>query len=309
MSEGTLPAVGDVLAGRTIVRPVGEGAMGIVYEARGISDRSVAIKVLKPAPAADPTLVQEFAAEGQSTGAVRHENVVQILEQGTEDGLHYMIMEFVDGPPLDRLLRTRKRLDWKLATKLLLPVAKALGHAHAQGLIHRDVKPGNILLYRDGRPRLTDFGIVKDIGSLKGYLVQGRAVGTPAYASPEQCTGKRLSEGTDMYSLGATFYHALTGRPPFTGDTAVKLAKQHVNVPPAPPNSLVKDTPRALSKIVEKMLAKRVSDRVVSMERLVHDLEMIQQGKVALDVGPGRPKVNTAALKGLRRTRTVRRIG
>ncbi len=283
--------------------------MGVVFEARGVSDRSVAIKVLKPEHSANPTLVQEFAAEGQSTGAVKHDNVVQILEQGVEDGLHFLTMEFVDGPPLDRLLRKKKRLSWQLATRLLLPVAKALGHAHGMGLIHRDIKPGNILLYRDGRPRLTDFGIVKDIGSLRGYLVQGRAVGTPAYASPEQYLRKRLSEGTDMYSLGATFYHALCGKPPFKADTPLKLARQHVNAPPAPPISLTPDIPRALSKLVEKMLAKRVSDRVESMDRLAHDLGMILNGKVALDVGPSRPRVNPAALKGLRRTKRTRRIG
>jgi serine/threonine-protein kinase len=218
-------------------------------------------------------------------------------------------MEFVDGPSLERLIQAKKRLPWPLAVRLIRPVARALGHAHEQGFVHRDVKPGNILLYRDGRPRLTDFGIVKDIGSLKGYLVQGRAVGTVAYASPEQCLGKRLSGATDMYSLGATFYHALTGRPPFTGETPVKIAQKHAQLPPRPPADLVPDIPRALGKTVERMLAKKVADRLDSMARLDHDLGMILEGKVPLAVGATAPKVNRAALRGLRRTRPTRRTG
>jgi eukaryotic-like serine/threonine-protein kinase len=306
MSIGSLPVVGDTIAGLTILRRVGEGASGVVYEARNGSAHSHAIKILRPEAAEDDTLLREFVDEAHATGSVEHKNVVAIRDRGQEGGLHYILMEFVDGPPLDVLLQRNGRLPWKPSTRIVMRLANALAHAHAKGLIHRDVKPANVLLYRDGRPRLTDFGIVKDIGSLKGYLVQGRKVGTPAYASPEQCLGKRLCQATDVYSLGATFYHMVCGVQPFLGDTAADIMRKHVSTSAVPPCEVVTGIPKALSKVIERMLAKKQTDRFPSLERLVHDLDMIVEGKVAINVPGARPRVNTAALRGLHRTRTSR---
>jgi serine/threonine-protein kinase len=256
----------------------GEGAAGVVFEALDPAGRTVAVKVLRPEKALDPRLVEEFLAEAEATRSVDHENVVSILDAGFARGHHFFVMEFVDGSRLADL----ERLPWRTATRIMIGVAKALAHAHRKGLVHRDVKPENVLLDRDGRPRLTDFGIAKDISTLKGYLTAGRPVGTAAYASPEQCLGKRLSPATDMYSLGATFYAAVCGRPPFTGASRSEVMKMHVKAVPRPPRDLVPELPRPLSRLIERMMAKRQSDRVPDMDRLVRDLGTILAGRIPI---------------------------
>jgi serine/threonine protein kinase len=302
MTGGRLPDLGETIADRTLVRRIGEGSMGVVFEAHGPNgDAPTAIKVLKPEVARDDAAVAEFGDEAHATGAIDHENVVTILDRGVDRELHYIVMELVDGPPLDRLLQAKGRLPFKPVVKIGIQLAAALGHAHAQGLVHRDVKPANVLLYKNGRARLTDFGIVKDIGSLQGYLLRGRRVGTASYASPEQCLDKRLSEATDVYSLGATLYHALCGKAPFNGGSPQEIARRHVHTTPVPPCEAVPEVPRSLSKLVERMLAKRQADRPTT-ERVVHDLGCVLKGKVAIATGPAAPRVNPAALKGLRRT-------
>jgi len=189
-------------------------------------------------------------------------------------------------------------------------VARALQSAHDKGLVHCDVKPENILLYKDDRARLTDFGIVKDISSLKGYLVKGRTVGTAAYASPEQCLGKRLSAATDMYSLGATLFTVVCGRHPFVADSRSAIMKKHVQEKLVPPSEIVPDLPKPLSNAVEKMMSKRQTDRYQAMLHLIKDLELILSGKVAIAEGK---RVNPEALMGLtpgRRTKDrVRQAG
>jgi len=287
LSEGSvsvkrIPQPGDTIAGRTLVRAVGEGAMGVVFEARTPDGDTTALKVLKPEKAENERSVAEFRSEAEATGTVKHEYVVTVLGTGRDDGYHWIEMEFVDGPTLARLLADKGPLAWRWATKIIVQVAQGLGRAHDLGLIHRDVKPDNILLYRDGRARLTDFGIVKDIGSLRGYLLKGRRVGTAAYASPEQCLDKRLSTATDMYSLGATWFRMVCGRPPFLGETTSGVMKQHVTRPPPSPIDLVDDIPKAVSNIIERMLAKKQADRFPSMDVLLDDLMMILRGKVAI---------------------------
>jgi len=301
LPEKALPGPGDRIAGCTLVRKVGEGGMGVVFEARDGGGETRAVKILRPGKAGDPATMRAFVNEGEATGSVDHENVVTVLTQGEEGGHHFITMEFVDGTPLHLQLRERGRLPWREATEIVAQVARALGAAHSLGLVHRDVKPDNVLLYRDGRARLTDFGIVKDISSLKGYLLKGRRVGTAVYASPEQCLDKRLDAATDMYSLGATFYHLVCGRHPFTGDSAQVVMKKHVRAPLVPPHEIVPDLPRPLSNAIERMMAKKQTDRYESMDRLVADLELILSGKVA--IGAGGKRVDTGRLRPLRRAR------
>jgi serine/threonine-protein kinase len=300
LPDRPMPEPGDIIADRMIMRFTGEGAMGIVFEVRDEADRSTALKILKPEKAANPDALREFRDEGEATGAVDHENVVTVLRQGESDGWHYIEMEYVDGPPLHRLLKERGALPWREATEIVVQVARALGAAHDLGFVHRDVKPDNVLLYRDGRARLTDFGIVKDISSLKGFLLKGRKVGTALYASPEQCLDKRLDAATDMYSLGATFYHMVCGRPPFKGDSPNVVMNKHVKAPLLPPCELDPEIPKALSNAIEKMLAKKQTDRYPAMARLIEDLEMILGGKVAIGGGP---HVDIDSMKELRRSR------
>jgi serine/threonine-protein kinase len=292
-----------MIAGHMVLRIAGEGGAAVVYEARDRLDRSFALKVLRPEKAADPVAVTDFANEAEATAAVGHDNVVRVLGHGEEGGRHFILMEYVDGPPLHLLLAEKGRLPFAEATRIVLQVAEALRHAHGKGLVHRDVKPQNILLYRDGRARLTDFGIVKDISSLKGFLLKGRAVGTAAYASPEQCLDKRLDAATDMYSLGATFYHMLCGRPPFAGASRSETMKLHVGAEPPPPGRFAPDLPKPLVNTVLRMLAKRQTDRYPDMARLIHDLTKILEGKVAIaDAGP---RVDSRSVTAPKRTKPV----
>lgn len=309
MSVETLPGPGDMVAGRRLVRRVGEGAMGVVFETRDENGDTTALKLLRPEKAASEANIADFINEAEATGSVDHPCVVTVLGHGESDGIHWIEMEFVDGPPLHRFLADRGRLPWRWGTKIVVQMAQALGRAHEMGLIHRDVKPDNILLFQDGRARLTDFGIVKDIGSLKGYLLKGRKVGTARYASPEQCLDKRLSTATDMYSLGATFFHIVCGRPPFLAETPSKVMKQHVTRKPPSPSDLVDDIPKATSNTILRMLAKKQSDRYPSMERLLDDLMAALRGRVAIDEGG--PKVNIGNVgrltRGRRATEEVRK--
>jgi eukaryotic-like serine/threonine-protein kinase len=298
-----LPRLGEIIAGYSVLKKVGEGNRGVVYQARDARGETVALKVLKPDCARDADLVREFLDEAAATDRIDHEGVVKVLGDGAEDGRHHLLMEFVDGPPLDRVLTERGRISWRTATRIMIGLANGLAAAHAKGLIHRDVKPANILLMRDGSPKIVDFGIVKDIGTLKGFLVNGRRVGTAAYASPEQCLGKRLSESTDMYSLGATFYHMVCGRPPFEGKSTTEVMKKHVRALPVPPADLIRTLPKGLSKAIEKMLAKKQTDRFESMEKLASDLEMILEGKVAISAG--KPRVERTSTRGSRPPRTA----
>jgi serine/threonine-protein kinase len=294
---------GTPVAGLEIVRLVGEGSMGRVYEAMGPDGERFALKLLKPGKAEDPANIQDFHNEAEATGSVVHENVVRHHGYGFTDGHHYILMEFVDGPTLHRLLVKRKRLPWRQAVSIAIQVARGLGAAHTRGLVHRDVKPENVLLFRDGRVRLTDFGIVKDISSLKGFLLRGDQVGTAAYASPEQIEGKRLDASTDMYSLGATLYHMICGREPFKGRSPREIMKKALEEPIVPPCGIVADVPKVLSNTVLKMMAKRQTDRHPSTDRLIKDLEMILEGKVAIaDAGP---RVDTSAVGALKSTRSI----
>ena len=300
----SLPQAGDILAGHMLFRRIGEGGMGVVYESRDPEGQLAAVKVLRPRLADDPAVVEEFRNEARATAAVRHDSVVGIRRCGVEAGLHYMVMELVDGPPLESALRQVRRLSWKTSVRVAIHVARALGHAHEKGLLHRDVKPGNVLLTKDDRAKLIDFGIVKDISTLKGYLVNGRSRGTAAYASPEQCLGKRLSAATDIYSLGATLYHMVCGRPPFLGKTRTEVLTKHVKALARPPLEHAPEMPRALSKLIERMLAKKQADRPPSMQRVAHDLGLILEGKVA--IADNGPRADFTALRGLKSRRTAR---
>ncbi len=283
MSPDRLPPLGTELGRFRLLRVAGEGARGVVYEADDPAfDRSVAVKVLRPKFDDDPEAMEEFQNEAEATAQVQHENVVSILLRGEQDGYRYYIMEFVDGDDVEDRLKSGEPLPWRESVDIALQVGRALLEAHTLGLLHRDVKPGNILLYKNGRARLTDFGIVKDISSLKGFLVTGRSVGTAAYASPEQCLGKRLLPATDIYSLGATLYHMLTGHFPFPGSTNQEFMRGHVKTPLVPLIEVREDIPRPLSNAVSRMMAKSPLARYESMDRALADLEQIAAGKKPL---------------------------
>jgi len=282
MTSAKLPGPGDKVADHEILRRVGEGARGVVFAAKDPEGKRRAIKILRPGFAADETAIGEFREEARATAGVKHESVVSIYECGVDRGVHYLVMEYVDGPPLDRLLEERKRLTWKTSVRIAIQAADALGHAHDQGYLHRDVKPGNILLYADGTARVTDFGIVKDISTLRGFLLRGKQVGTALYASPEQCLGRRLGPATDIYSLGATLYHMVCGRPPFLADDRRMLLAKHVKTHPIPPAKIVRDIPKPLANTLLKCLMKSPAARFPSMSHLAATLRMVLEGRVAI---------------------------
>ncbi|MGH2766938.1 MAG: protein kinase domain-containing protein, partial [Actinomycetota bacterium] len=208
---------------------LGEGGMARVYRGTDrVLNRTVAIKVLSGKYASDDSFVTRFRREAQSAAGLNHANVVGVYDTGDQDQMHYIVMEYVEGETLGDVLRREGRLDPDRATAIAVEVATALQAAHHTGLVHRDIKPGNVMMDRDGRVKVMDFGIAR--AAADDTLTQtGLVLGTAAYLSPEQAQGLAVDARSDIYSLGCLLHEMLTGRPPFTGDTPVAIAYKHVN--------------------------------------------------------------------------------
>ena len=275
-------AVGDTgyrrLGDFEIIRRLGEGGMGAVYKARQVSmDRVVALKVLPSWLASDETYVERFYREARACAKLDHPNVVRGLAVGEAEGHHYFAMEYVDGPSLKQVIEREGPLPPWRAVPIFAAVAKGLAHAHSRGLIHRDIKPDNIMLTRDGVPKLADLGLAKDIGSTRtGITESGTAMGTAYYMAPEQARdAKRADLRSDIYALGATLYHVLTGRVPYEGATFVEVTRRHEEGPLVPPRKLNPDIPERLSLIVEKMMSKKPEFRFKSASEVAQALDEI----------------------------------
>ncbi|MCZ2341109.1 MAG: serine/threonine protein kinase [Bacteroidales bacterium] len=280
------------LTGRTVgefqvLRKIGAGGMGQVYLARQLSlKREVALKILRDDLAANPTALRRFQAEAEAVARVTHANIVQVFAVGEQDGLRYMALEFVDGRNLRDYLARRGVPDLPLALSIMRQVAAALQRASEIGIVHRDIKPENILLTRQAEVKVTDFGLSRytaaDATPL--HLTQsGMTLGTPLYMSPEQVHGQVVDHRSDIYSLGVTSYHLLTGQPPFRGNTAFEVAVQHVQVEPVPLATVRPDLPSDICAIVHKMMAKRPEDRYQTARDIVRELARVQKG-IALGV-------------------------
>lgn len=285
------PAPPD-LTGRTVgefqvLRKLGAGGMGQVYLARQLSlKREVALKILRDDLAANPTALKRFQAEAEAVARVTHANIVQVFAVGEQDGLRYMALEFVDGRNLRDYLARRGVPELPLALSIMRQVAAALQRASEIGIVHRDIKPENILLTRKAEVKVTDFGLSRyaaaDAQPL--HLTQsGMTLGTPLYMSPEQVHGRAVDHRSDIYSLGITSYHLLTGQPPFRGNTAFEVAIQHVQVEPVPLSTVRPDLPADLCALVHRMMAKRPEDRYQTARDIVRDLARVQKG-VAIGV-------------------------
>lgn len=246
-----------------IVRELGHGAMGAVYLARDLSlGRRVAIKLIAPAFLDNPTMVERFILEAQTVASLRHPNIVNIHSVREFADLHYFVMDFIDGPSLRKVLRDHGPLEIPVVQSLLFQVGTALSYAHrsGRGVIHRDVKPANIMLDREGNAFMTDFGISKIAQSKSGLTVTGTTVGTPDYMSPEQCRDEVLTGAADQYSLGIVAYEMLCGAPPFTGSHHVVMFA-HTSDEPPPVAGLRADCPPEVADAVMRMLAKSPEDR------------------------------------------------
>jgi len=265
-----------------IHRRLARGGMAQVYLARDRSlDRPVAVKELVPEFATDPSFVERFRREAQAAANLAHPNIVGVYDWGTQDGTYFIVMEYIDGPSLAQVIRRDGPLHPRRSAELASEVAAALGFAHSRGVVHRDVKPGNVLLTGSGQSKVTDFGIARALASSDDDLTQaGSVMGTATYFSPEQAQGLPVDPRSDLYSLGVVLYEMVTARTPFTGDTPLAIAYKHVQDQPAPPNTIIPDLPTGMNAIIMKLLAKRPDDRYASAEDLRADLRRFLQGEL-----------------------------
>jgi serine/threonine-protein kinase len=273
----------EVLGGRyEIHRKLARGGMAEVHLARDRSlDRPVAVKVLFPEYATDPSFVERFRREAQAAANLTHPNIVGVYDWGTQSGTYFIVMEYVDGQSLAEIMRSAGPLHPQRAAEIAFEVAGALGFAHSRGVVHRDVKPGNVLISSgSGHAKVTDFGIARALESPSEDLTQaGSVMGTATYFSPEQAQGFAVDARSDLYSLGVVLYEMVCGRPPFTGDTPVSIAYKHVQEAPPRPTSIVSGIPEGLEAIIGKLLAKNPDSRYLSADDLRSDLRRFLDGE------------------------------
>jgi len=291
--QASAPADPDLvgsLGGYELIRKLGAGGMGAVYLARQVSlDRAVAVKVLQSDLAGDAQFVARFTREAFAAAQLNHHNVVQIHELGEQRATHFFSMEFVEGQTLADLVKSTGPIDPEVAAGYILQAARGLKFAHDHGMVHRDIKPENLMLNDAGLVKVADLGLVKtgaesrsptggkslEAASGSANITQAKwAMGTPAYMAPEQTQDAASVDGrADIYSLGCTFYDLLTGRPPFSGKTALEVMTKHVSEAPISPERISKQVPVTVSVIVMKMMAKRPEQRFQSMGEVVKALE------------------------------------
>jgi len=254
----------------TLIRKLGEGGMGSVYLGIDSRKQRAAIKVLTPQLARERTYLSRFFREGQAAMKLQHDNIVRGIDIGEDSGYYFFAMEYVDGNSCLQLIEEEGALAPERASEIILQVAQALAYAHEHDIIHRDIKPENIMLTRQGMPKLMDLGLARQMGTDMTALTRtGTAMGTPYYMAPEQVMdAKRVDERADLYSLGATWYHMLTGRAPFEGDTSFEVFQKHIKEPLKPPRAVRQGIPRAVSHTVERLMLKKPEDRIQSAAEL-----------------------------------------
>ena len=270
---GQLPEAGGQIGPYRIERELARGGMGVVYVAEHTGlKRRVALKVLLPG-SRDSQALARFQIEAEATARLDHPNVVRIFDVGQEAGAHYFAMDLIEGGTLQAKIRQAGRLEAREAAAITRKLADALAYAHSHAILHRDMKPANVLLREDGEPVVTDFGLAKDVKS-EGLTVTGQVMGTPAYMPPEQADGEgeRIDRRTDVYSIGATLYEMLTGQPPFRGESPLHVMRQVLNDAPIRPRALVRGLDRDLETICLKCLEKSPDQRYVSAGALGRDL-------------------------------------
>jgi eukaryotic-like serine/threonine-protein kinase len=262
-----------------LVRELARGGMAEVYLARDqLLDRPVAIKVLSSEYARDPSFVERFRREAQAAANLNHPNIVAIYDWGQEQGTYFIVMEYVEGQSLRELLGRQGRLPASAAAQIGAQIAAALAFANRNGVVHRDIKPGNVLIDNDGKANVADFGIARDRAS-DSLTQTGSVMGTANYFSPEQAQGQPVDGRSDVYSLGVVLYEMVTGRTPFTGDSPVAVAYQHVREAPVPPSQLVPDLPAAMERVILHALAKNPAERYQTADDLRADLVRYERGQ------------------------------
>ncbi|MBX3387510.1 MAG: serine/threonine protein kinase [Phycisphaeraceae bacterium] len=273
---------GQQIPGYKILGKLGAGAMATVFKARQLSlDRLVAIKVLPRKYSENKQFIERFYAEGKAAAQLNHPHIVQAYDVGQAGEYHYFVMEFVDGRTVYDDIVKNKRYSERDALDVAIQVAEALAHAHAKGLVHRDVKPKNIMLNKDGVVKLADMGLARAISDKEAAEAeQGKAFGTPYYISPEQIRGElKIGPPADIYSLGATLYHMVTGNVPFDGKNPSAVMHKHLKAELVPPDHANPKLTAGISEVIEMMMAKHPRDRYQSCDDLLTDLRAVRAGK------------------------------
>src|SRR5579862_457791 len=259
---------------------IARGGMAEVYRARDrLLDRPVALKVLFPELSVDRAFVERFRREAQAAAKLSHPNIVPVFDWGEDTGSYFIVMEFVDGRPLSAVLRETGPLDPARAAGITTQVAAALASAHRHGVVHRDIKPGNVLITNDGQVKVTDFGIARAVNTEESLTQTGAVMGTATYFSPEQAEGIGVDARSDIYSLGVVLFEMLTGRPPFLGDTPVSVASKHVRDHPPMPRDINPAIPPTFEAVIMKCMAKSAEHRYQTADELRSDLVRFREGR------------------------------
>ena len=305
LRETKTPATAHQIPGYKILGKLGQGAMAIVYKGTQLSlNRSVAIKILPKRFSENQEYVQRFYKEGQLAAKLNHNNIVQAYDVGEAGGYHYFVMEYVEGKTLYDDLAKGKVYSEAEALDVIIQVAHALAHAHAKGLIHRDVKPKNIMITVSGVVKLADMGLARGTTDVEAAKMEaGKAYGTPYYIAPEQIRGEIDIDGrADIYGLGATLYHLITGRVPFMSENPTDVMKKHLREPLIPPDHINTILSAGISEVVEVMMAKRREDRYANAEELIADLEAVRSGQPPMRA---RKEINVSMLEKLQEGEAV----
>lgn len=296
------------IPGYHLMDKIGKGAMASVYKARQLSlDRIVAIKVLPKKMSDNKEFVERFYYEGKAAAKLSHNNIVQAIDVGsTPDGFHYFVMEMIEGKTLYDIMQPPpvgegRNFSEAEALDITIQMADALAHAHARGLIHRDVKPKNIILTPQGVAKLTDLGLARALDDKAAAEAEaGRAYGTPYYISPEQIRGDvDIDFRADIYSLGATMYHLVTGRPPFEADSPTGVMLKHLKAPLTPPDHINTTLSAGIGEIIETSMAKNRDERYARTEDMLEDLRSVQAGEPPMHA---RKAVDLDSLRGIEST-------
>jgi serine/threonine protein kinase len=293
---GTTP---QVLLGRyELGRLLGAGGMAEVYEGHDrLLARRVAVKILLAQYAHDPAFLARFRREAQAAASLSHPNIVGVYDTGSEADTWFIVMEYVDGRTLKDIIRAEGALYWARAAEVAADVAGALAVAHARGIVHRDVKPGNVMLTTEGKVKVMDFGIAR-ASAVPSITQTSAVVGTAQYIAPEQAQGLEVDARSDVYALGCCLYEMVTGQVPFTGPTPVAIAYRHVREDPTPPRALNPDVPVPLEQVCLKAMAKRPEDRYQTAVELQRDLERVRIGEPVTVAGPLPSQQTTQAIGG-----------
>jgi serine/threonine protein kinase len=276
--------IGQLLGNRyRLVEKIGEGGMALVYKAEdSLLRRLVAVKVLRSQYANDLEFVERFRREAQAAASLSHANVVNIYDVGQENGIDYIVMEYVAGENLKDLIRREAPFTVRRALSIALQICEALNHAHQHNIVHRDIKPHNILITAEGRVKVTDFGIARAV-SASGLTQTGVVLGSVQYFSPEQAQGGVVGTQSDLYSLGCVMYEMLTGKVPFSGESPIAIALKQIQETPAPVDKVRPGLPANVSRIVAKALAKELTQRYPTAYAMIRELQVAMAGEPTMD--------------------------